>query len=198
MLNQDEQIALFVEAINKDAERLCKKIDKETKQLYTSEVEKLRKKAEEKMLQRINYYKNETQTQFNKSLALDKTANRQLLCNKRSEITQSVFEQVRKEVLAFAESEAYAAFLEKSLKSIFGYTQGAVEIFSRSADAQAVKAIAEKLGADFTVIADDGILLGGVRVVSRNMKKIFDDTLDLRTEEQKEWFLANSSLTINI
>ena len=46
MLNQDEQIALFVEAINKDAEKLCKKIDKETKQLYASEVEKLRRKAE--------------------------------------------------------------------------------------------------------------------------------------------------------
>ncbi len=198
MLNQDEQIALFVEAINKDAEKLCKKIDKETKQLYASEVEKLRRKAEEKMLQRINYYKNETETDFNKNLALDKTANRQLLCDKRNEITQKVFALVREEISAFTEGDGYAEFLQESLKSICGYTCGAVEIFARGADTEKVKAAAERLGIEYTVSADEGIALGGIRVADRSANKIFDDTLDLRIQEQREWFLLNSSLGINI
>lgn len=198
MLNQDEQVALFVEAINKDAEKLCKKIDKETKKLYSSEVEKIQKKAEEQMIQRINYHKNEIETDFNKSLALSKAGNRQLLCDKRQSVTESVFEEVRESIAVFTQSEAYTELLEKSLREICSYVDGDMEVFARSTDMEKVSAVAEKAGLQCEVKADDSITLGGIKVISEKTGKIFDDTLDQRLEEQRDWFLSNSKLSVNI
>lgn len=198
MLNQDEQIALFVEAINKNAQKICKKIDKETKRFYQSEIEKIQSNAEKQMLQRINRSENEIETDFNKSLSLNKAKNRQLLCDKRQAIAESVFAEAEKQIIAFTQSEDYVALIEKSLKEIYLYIRGDMEIFARSADTEKVESAVKNTGLVCEVRTDDTILLGGIKVKSQTLGKIFDDTLDQRLQEQREWFFSNSRLQINL
>lgn len=198
MLNQDEQVALFVEAINENAQKLCKKLDKEAKKLYSSEIEKVQSSAQRELQEKINYSRNEIETQFNKNLALSKANARQALCDKRQAIAESVFADAESQIINFTQSEAYVTFLEKSLKEIYSYTNDNMEVLARSADVETVKSVAEKASIVCEVKSDDTIRLGGIKAESKALGKIFDDTLDQRLEEQKDWFFLNSKLSINI
>ena len=198
MLNQDEQIALFVDAINENAQKICKQLDKEDKKLYATEIEKIQNSVREQMKKRVSYSKNEIETRFNKELAMGKSQARQSLCNKRQEITESVFEEAKENIKKFTMEEEYLSFLESSLKNIYSYIDTKANVYANERDSAKVKTAAENLGIDCNIITDNSILLGGVRVECESCGKVFDDTLDCRLEEQKDWFYANSNLPIKI
>lgn len=198
MLNQDEQIAQFVDAINENAQKICKQFDKEAKKLYATEIEKIQSSVREQMKKRVSYSKNEIETRFNKELAMGKSQARQSLCNKRQEITESVFEEVKEKIKNFTKEEEYLSFLESSLKTIYSYIDAKANVYANEMDGAKVRTAAENLGIDCNIITDNSILLGGVRVECESCGKVFDDTLDCRLEEQKDWFYANSNLPINI
>lgn len=197
MVNRDKQIAQFIDAINKNAIKECKRIEKATKKLYTGEAEKLQKSADEQMKEKIAYAKTELETQFNKNIAESYSNCRAKIAQKRTGLTQEVFEKAKAKLIGFTNSDGYIGFLSSSLKEIYGYVGGTLNAFVKPSDKEKILLAAEKAGVPCEAKEDGAIKIGGVRVESEEMKKIFDDTLDSRLEDQKEWFFANSDFKIS-
>ena len=197
MINRDKQIAQFIDAINKNAIKECKKIEKATKKLYTGEAEKLQKSAEEQMQEKINYAKAEIETLFNNSVSQSYSECRAKAAEKRTELTNNVFKKAEEKLISFTNSEEYIPFLSNSLKEIYGYVKNKMNVAVKVGDKDKVLLAAEKAGVPCEVTEEKDIKLGGVRVDSAEMHKIFDDTLDSRLEDQKEWFFANSNFRIS-
>ena len=196
MLSQDEQIAKFVEAINNNAQKMCRTIEKETLKYYTAEAEKLEKQAKKLVRSRVEYSENEINQLFNKNIASYKADLRLSLIKKRESLVDEVFESVKEKIRAFTETEEYILFLQNSLSQMLQYADGDLTVFVKSGDAQKVKTACDRLNVNCVIEADNTILLGGIRARNKEANKIFDDTLDERINEQKEYFLLESGLII--
>lgn len=196
MLSQDEQVAKFVEAINNNAQKMCRTIEKETLKYYTAEAEKLEKQAKKLVKSRVEYSENEINQLFNKNIAAYKSDLRLALIKKRENLVSEVFESVKEKLCSFTESDGYILFLQKSLTEMLKYSDGDLTVFARSADTEKVKAACERANINCVIEEDNSILLGGIKGRNKSADKIFDDTLDERINEQKEHFLLESGLII--
>lgn len=198
MLSQDEQIALFVDAINKNALKMRREIEKDTKKLYTVEAGKLEKAAEKEMEEKLSYAENEIVTELNRRTAADKSYYRHELYKRREELTFSVFEKAKNKLLAFAQSEKYSGFLVSSLKKVSAYTDGDFLIKVKPGDEEKVKSACAEASICCHIQSDKTITIGGIKAECIHEGKIIDDTLDERLREQKEWFLYHTGRELNI
>ncbi len=196
MVNRDKQVAQFIDAINKNALKECKRIEKDTKKLYTGEADKLQKSADVLVQERIAYAKGEIETRFNKKVAVSYSECRMKVAERRSELTNEVFKKATDKLIDFTKSEEYVDFLSKSLKDIFAFIGEKFTVNVKSSDEQAILKAIKKSGIECEVVFDESIKIGGVKVECTKLNKIFDDTLDTRLEDQKEWFFANSDFTV--
>lgn len=196
MVNRDKQVAQFIDAINKNALKECKRIEKDTKRLYTGEADKLQKSADVLVQERIAYAKAEIETRFNKNVAQSYSQCRAKLAQKRSELTGEVFEKATARLVEFTKEDEYIDFLAESLKNIFSFVNGKFTASVKPEDKEKLLKAKEKAGIDCDFAADDSIKIGGIKAVCTEINKIFDDTLDSRLEDQKEWFFANSDFVI--
>lgn len=197
MLSQDEQIALFVDAINQNALKMRREIEKDTKKLFSEQVQKLEESAKAEMKNKLAYAENEIMTAFNRKAAADKALYRSELCKRREELTNGVFEKAQAILEDFSKSEDYLDFLIKSIGKIKTYLSEFV-LFVKADDTETVKAAAEKAGVSCQIKEDSNIKVGGVRAESLSEGKIIDDTLDERLLEQREWFLSHTAGELNI
>lgn len=197
MLSQDEQIALFVDAINQNALKMRREIEKDTKKLFSEQVQKLEESAKVEMENKLAYAENEIMTEVNRKAAADKALYRSELCSRREELTNGVFEKARAILEDFSKSEDYPDFLIKSIEKIKTYLSEFV-LFVKAGDTETVKAAAEKAGVSCQIKEDSNIKVGGVRAESLSEGKIIDDTLDERLFEQREWFLSHAAGELNI
>ncbi len=195
MLSQEEQVAIFVDAINRKAAMECKKIEKETKRLYTIEAEKLQQAAQTNMEKRLAYAKVQALTGYNKSIAKNHVDCRRRIAEKRKEIENRVFGAVKENLTAFTKESAYIDFLRESLMKLGRYSEKALTVWVREADAQTVKRLIDEMKLGFSIKTDRNISVGGIKAETE--EKIIDDTLDARLEEQKESFYSGSGLIAN-
>lgn len=198
MLSQDEQVALFVDAINKNALKMRREIEKETKKLYADEAQKLEEAAKKELEEKLSYAENEIFTELNRKAAADKSLYRHELYKRREELTNGVFLKAEKIISDFASGENYVSFLEKSINSIKSYIGESFTLFSRASDMKSVKEASEKAGVRAEIKEDNIIRLGGVKAQSEDGSKIIDDTLDERLSEQKDWFLSHTGSELNV
>ena len=196
MLSQDEQIAKFVEAINNNSQKMGRTIEKETLKYYTAEAEKLEKQAKKLVKSRVEYSENEINQLFNKNIASYKSDLRLSLIKKRESLVSEIFESVKEKIRAFTETEEYILFLQNSLSQMLKYSDGDLTVFAKSGDIEKVKTACDRLNVNCVIEEDNTILLGGIRARNKEANKIFDDTLDERINEQKEYFLLESGLII--
>lgn len=196
MLSQDEQIAKFVEAINNNAQKMCKTIEKETLKYFTAEAEKLEKQAKKLVKSRVEYSENEINQAFNKNIAKYKSDLRLSLIKKREGLVSEVFDSVKEKICAFTETQEYISFLQNSLSQMMKYSDGDLTVFAKSGDIEKVKTACDRLNINCVIEEDSTILLGGIKARNQSADKVFDDTLDERINEQKENFLLESGLII--
>lgn len=196
MINRDKQVAQFIDAINKNALKECKRIEKDTKKLYTGEAEKLQKSAGVLVQERVAYAKTEIETQFNKNVASSYSLCRAKIAQKRKELTDEVFEKATRKLIEFSKSEEYVDFLAESLKEIYAFINEKFTASVKPGDEEALSKAAKKAGIECDSVSDSSIKIGGIKVECTHLNKVFDDTLDSRLDDQKEWFYANSGFVI--
>lgn len=183
----------FTDAIKKMAAEECKKIDEETRLIKKQRLASVKSQAIDKYKDYIQYETARIQSEKNKLISSQTDSSKKELAVLRREICDKVFLECKKRIEEFSESEAYKDFLKKSV----GEVQSALEdekitVFVREQD----MALLEKLDEKYSVKADSSIKLGGVKAVGQESGCLADNTLDLKLEAQKEWFLANSELKI--
>ncbi len=196
MLNQQEKVAKFFDAINQDAEDRHEELARKNKDMLNIGLKKAgdRARAQAKAMVAREVQLNEQER--NRTIAHNTVEKRTQLNEKRAEITKKVFDSARDKLLAFTRTEAYEEFLKKTaVEFAKEFKSGEVVIYVKAEDEKYASAIAEAFGRECTVETDSSIVIGGCRCKAENGKVMADDTLETRLEAQKEWFLRNSGMS---
>lgn len=119
------------------------------------------------------------------------------LFKRREEVRLEVFEEARKRIGEFTQTEKYKNLLIASAKRIREQMEGqCAELIIREADKKYAAEICSYLGNSITLHIDNSIELGGITVKSKNGEMMIDDTLDERLSAEQKWFMENSGLVI--
>ena len=119
------------------------------------------------------------------------------LFKRREEVRLEVFEEARKRIGEFTQTEKYKDLLIASAKRIREQMEGqCAELIIREADKKYAAEICSYLGNSITLHIDNSIELGGINVKSKNGEMMIDDTLDERLSAEQKWFMENSGLVI--
>ena len=192
MIEENERAAKFIQAIQRDGEKrrasIMQAIDQETE----AELAKLRDAAQAKARQMGDYEKVRMQEETNRKLSHSVVETGAELAARRGEIADEVFAACEEKLARFTAGSEYADYLKKSAEALLQllHTTSAV-FYARQQDLELAKAA---VPAGCTVQADRAIRLGGLRATSGAMEA--DDTLDMKLEAQKDWFLQNSGMSI--
>lgn len=195
---EEEKLKKFTSAVLQDAEEQRQKVLAEIEDYRRGELEK----AEEEVLHEtyvmiqneIAHVKNA----HSKQVSLAELERRRKLLVLREQITQKVFSEVSGKLTTFAGTDEYIEFvcglLRESGKEI---PDGQTSILVRKEDLKHADAFVAAYGKPAVCEEDSNILIGGAIVFNHDKGVVTDLTLDLRLSSQKDWFTANSGLTLS-
>lgn len=192
MIEENERAAKFMQAIQRDGEQrraaIMKAIDAET----DAELEKAKTAAEAKAQQMGDYEKIRLQEDTNRRLSHSVMDIEAELAQKRSQVTGEVIDACEEKLAAFVAGPEYPAYLQQSARALLKMLHAeTAEFYARPED---VKAAEAAVPAGCSVQPDRGIRLGGLRAKTGAVEA--DDTLDVKLDAQKDWFLQNSGMSI--
>lgn len=187
----------FLQAIEKYAEEQRGKLQSEAEAFKERELNA----AEEEGMRDAYLMIQKTMADINNRIAADTSRaiaeGKQRVFKKRQEIEEAVFAKAQDKLLAFTESDKYAAFLTRCAVSISRVLKAEdVVLYVREGDLKYKKKLRDYFGQNCEVAASDAIHIGGILGHSRSMGLVADETLDTRLEQQREWFYEHSGLTV--
>ena len=192
MIEENERAAKFMQAIQRDGEKRRAAIMESIDQEVAAELEKVKAAAAAKARQMGDYEKVRMQEETNRTLSRSVVETGAGLAARRTEIAAQGFAACGEKLAEFTAGPDYADHLAKSVASLLQLLHAdKADFYAREADLPAVKAA---VPAGCTVTADPTIRLGGLRAKCGSVEA--DDTLDVKLEAQKDWFLQNSGMSI--
>lgn len=183
----DKILDSFLENVIKEAQEMYK--------LNITELDKLREKkvgkAEDEILKgvydKIQSNINDIKHNASREISNKTAQTRRELLQRREEITKQVFEKLEIKLGEFVNSSEYDGFLKKIFSD---YESENPVVYCRECDVEKIK----KMGFE-KVYADDSIKIGGV-IVEKSQAVRVNQTLDVRLEEQYEYFNLMSGISI--
>ena len=192
MIEENERAAKFMQAIQRDGEKRRTAIIQSIDEEIAAELEKVKATAAAKAKQMEDYEKVRLQEETNRKLSHSVVETGAELAARRSEIEQQVFAACEERLAQFTAKPEYADYLKSSAAALLQMLHAqTAEFYVRAQDVDVAKA---SVPAGCTVTADKTIRLGGLRAKSGAVEA--DDTLDMKLEAQKDWFLQNSGMSI--
>lgn len=192
MIEENERAAKFIKAIQRDGEQRRAAIMKTIDETAAAEIAQIKATVETKTREIEEYERVRLQENTNRRLSNSVLRTGAELAKKRSEITHEVFESCKQKILAFTEEPAYSDYLAASAEALLNILHSETAVFYASA--KDIDLVKTKVPASCRVEIDPEIYLGGLRAKVGTMEA--DDTLDVKLETQKEWFLQNSGMSI--
>lgn len=197
MLNQEEQTQKFFDAINQEAENKTQALTQKNKELLEQGLKKAEEKAKAQADAMIERERLLGEQALNRTVSANIRKARTSLTDKRAEITNRVFEDAKNKLLAFTKSDEYEEFLKRSVQHFAElFPEGDAVIYIKSEDESFAPVIKAAFKRECSVEADASIVIGGCRCKVKGGNVTADDTLETRLENQKDWFLHNSKMTV--
>lgn len=187
----------FLKAIDKYAKEQQKEMKQQLEEFKRQELQK----AEAVVLRDAYHLIQREMLQMKKNIAgeVSKKARegKEKLFKQRLLITEKIFHKTEEKLLDFTKTENYIALMKKYAASISKVLkdEGTV-LYICERDRSLSDEIKEAFYGTAKVDIDENIKIGGIRGYNPNMGMIADETLDSKLEEQREWFMENSSLSI--
>lgn len=198
MLEQDERIAKFLDAIDKDAQERRRQIEAQVDEVSKEALQRAEAAAREQAQQLTGRELYQRRVALNQRFAREAAALRAVLAGRRTEIAEQVFADAARELAAFTAKPEYEQFLAGSAARCAALLpQGeAAVLLVREADLPRADALRTAFGRDCEVRADASIRLGGLKASCEAKGLLADDTLDARLQSQRGWFLEHAGLTL--
>lgn len=194
---QEEKVSKFLEAITKDALRRKEKILKEIDDFNKEELEKAEDEALSEAYALIQGEISNTRSELRREYCLLEMEKRKQLFQHRSEITAQVFERAQDMLKEYAAADGYHSDFFRDLKQAAEqFSSGKVIIMIRSQDLPFENEIRALFPNNCTIEEDKTITIGGFRLKDLQHGLLADNTLDVKLEQQRDWFLENSGLSI--
>lgn len=147
--------------------------------------------AEREALGEIAAQKSRLSARISKELSrVDSETKRAVLAH-RKELIEQFFEQTKQDLCAFARSAEYDAWLARAVKRAFAELGEDAVIYAAPRDIERVKTLAAN------VLADGGVMIGGIRAQNAAGTLSGDYTLDSALEEEKQAFSQQSQLRLD-
>lgn len=125
-------------------------------------------------------------------------ASKQALFNRREEILQQVFSNVRKELEAFKSNEEYKSYMIKTILQAFEQIgQGEILIYSDSDDIPLIEEIRTKSGTIFELLESEEQLVGGCIICNKSKGLLYDYSFINGLDAERASFLENYGLSID-
>ncbi|MCI8622539.1 MAG: hypothetical protein HFG26_02630 [Provencibacterium sp.] len=196
MLSNQEKLLEFKKSIQRELEQQIAQIDKDIERYRQDQ---LREIEDEIVSDGYRYIQKSTAkiklhytTERSHAVA---DLRRELLL-KRDEYVGLIFDEVKSQLLAFAESEDYPAFLRRKFtEAAESYRLQKPVVSVRERDLKYAD-VFRSVVPDAEVKASASILLGGFTAEKHGKAFILNETLDNILAEQREWFYSHSGLRI--
>lgn len=162
---EEKKLSKFVQAINRDAENRRARILNEAEEFRRKELQKAEDDALEEAYHLIQDEIATMRRRIRHESSMRVMERHRAVLQRREEITEQVFEEAKKRVLAFTETPDYAAYLTECVKeavSMLGNTPVTVRI--RPADGKYESLISSLFPAGCTFHESDEIVLGGLMI----------------------------------
>lgn len=197
MSQPDKNLEKFNNVVIKDAEEQRAKILAEIEAYRKSELEK----AEEDILHEaylmIQNEISSIKNQQSKEVSLAELEGRRKLLKQREQISDDVFAAAADRLIAYTKTPAYAGFLCGLVqKAIAEMPEGKITIRIKKDDLALSGELVKAAGRAAVVTEDPAIRLGGAILYNEEKGVVSDNTLDLKLESQRDWFIATSGLSI--
>ena len=179
------------------AKEKCKTINEETEFIKNQRTEAFEKDAQARCNSNIKYETARIRSDKNKSVSLAKEEAKKELSSLRNELTQKVFSAAKEQIKSFTYSDKYLEYLVKSVEEIYKDASESTVYYLSEKDLKHADDIKKALKNDsLTFEKSHEIVLGGVKAHDKESGCLYDNSLDVKFDEQKEWFIENSGLKI--
>lgn len=190
-----KNLSQFIEAVNRDADEECEKIKSQAEYEKNEKMALFSKELDLNIQNKIEYEIKKLRGESNKQMAELENRMKLELVQKRTQIEKDVFSKVEKKIKEFVKSDSYKDFILKSASEIGKLLKGDnLMIFVRDDDLIFESEIKNAVGKDCKIEVSEEIVLGGLKA-STDLQTA-DDTLEKRLENEHEWFINNSKLSI--
>ena len=187
----------FADAIRKMAKEKCKEINEETEFIKNQRTEAFEKDAQARCKSNIKFETARIRSEKNKSVSFAKEEAKKELSALRQGLTEKVFLSATEQIKNFTDSDKYLEYLVKSVKEIYKDASENTVYYLSEKDFKHTDEIKKALKNDnVTFEKSQEIVLGGVKAHDKDSGCLYDNSLDVKFDEQKEWFIENSGLKI--
>lgn len=198
MSTSTDNVKAFTDAIKKMAADECEKINNETAQIGTQRIKAANEEAENRYSGYVSYEIKRILSDKNKEISLAEEQSKKNLADLRKELTDKVFEKVKEDLSEFTKTDGYLHLLVKFVKQIYDETPegDSIEFFVRPEDLILKEEINDSVKKYIHISVSDDIKIGGIKAVNHATGCLYDNSFDIKLEEQKAWFVENSGLKI--
>ena len=139
----------------------------------------------------IRAERNAAETRIKKELSRCDFEIERAVLSHRKELIDGFFEELKSELVAFAKSDKYEAYLRSSLEKAEQALGGEFIVLAKAADIDKVKALTKN-----EVRPDVNIDIGGICAMNEEKGLFADFSLDSALDEEREAFVSKKELTI--
>lgn len=198
MDNQEQKLSKFVQAINRDAENRRARILDEAEEFRRQELQKAEDDALTEAYHLIQDEIAQIRRRIRHESSMRMMEKHRAVLKRREEITDQVFSEAQKRVLAFTQTEEYPQYLTRCAKEAASMMAGHPVVVRLKAEdlKKYQKLISSEFQGDCSFHESDEILLGGIMIECPARGLVADETLDSRLDSERTWFAAHSGLSV--
>ncbi len=187
----------FLKAIEKYAEEQRRRIRTEVEDLREKELARAEEEALREAYELLRRQMADAQTELASRVSCEENEGRKKVFQRRKEIEERVFADVRKKLSDYTRTPAYEKLLQESVLRIRECLQADdLVIFCRQEDKALLDRLCALQAIPCRAEVSEEITLGGLIGRSASLGLLSDDTLDTRLQMQYEWFYEHAGLSV--
>ena len=192
-----EKLAHFSEMVMQESNRqkidLIKQAEKDKDETISSSEIQYLKKAYEKIQVAVR----KIDKGFNEEVSKTIIESKQALFNRRDEIIDAIFLNIRNRLEAFLKDDQYKVLLENLLKRALSEAgEGEIVIVADPLDIKLFEDLKLNLKADYKILESDIAFIGGFQIMNKTHGFIWDYSFMNRLANERKAFLENYKLNI--
>lgn len=194
-----DKLKSFEDAIMQQAKKQCDAIDKQLEDYKQTELTSYEDDVLEDAYNIIQSEVSEIRAASTTEISQKTLEYKRALFAKRDEYSAKIFDAAKEKLLNFTKTPDYKAFLLSIVKNFSETaTDGGVVITVKPEDEAFSAEIKQAYGADCTIETSKKIAIGGAILRNPANGLIYDETLDSKLFDQREWFHNNSGFTAEL
>ena len=194
--NEDELYRYFEKSIKEQANLRMSDLRREIDYAYAKAMKRL--KEDLAMQQNLDYSRGlrELRVQYQNQINQIGVDYDEQLIKKRLEMSDHVFKGVIKKLEAFVKSKKYASYIEAKIIDTLKQVDKTDYVFKVSPNDKQIEKVIKELDKSYKIEKDQEIIYGGFMLYLPKQRVEINETLDLKIDDQKDWFYKHSKLFI--